>query len=364
MSSEIIVKQGQLEKEGGGALTRWQPRCFILTSSEFSWFKVDDLRTAQGSIAIGEITGTEKQLGERQGRKNVFTVSTGRKSYQLAAPSKEERDDWLLALSPATHAEYAAKAAAGSVGPAAVGKSGEDEVLRRMKEEAKKLAEQKGLQGMDQRRDTQVLIPLTPAAAGSAAKSASTSSAKSVESPSSAAGPAKKAEKTVFAVVEVFVSHGLRISGSVANQMFTMLGQGVSNDRKHLDKRGWYCDKSFNLCSVLQTFMTNGWSLYRVSQSVSFTPWDSALVPINLCVFVRGPGAEELLKPVSRSFDSVSESLPGTLQRGMTLPGGDRRGTLIKEEPGMKLLDGGEDAELQDLMKQFNIPLDLLYLKP
>ncbi|XP_062501494.1 uncharacterized protein LOC134178624 [Corticium candelabrum] len=97
---ESIIKEGNLHKEGGGAITRWQQRWFRLTSKSFSWHKSKDDTQQQGSVAVNEIVAVEKLVGERSSRQNCFSLGVAGKDkvYQLAADSKEERDAWVEVL--------------------------------------------------------------------------------------------------------------------------------------------------------------------------------------------------------------------------------------------------------------------------
>eukprot|EP00118_Oscarella_pearsei_P025665 m.308558 g.308558 ORF g.308558 m.308558 type:complete len:265 (+) comp44226_c0_seq1:68-862(+) len=101
---ENIAQEGYLEKEGGGAFSRWQKRWFRLTSRKLSWHtsKPKDHESAlqaQGSVAVAEIASVEKLVGDRAGRQNCFTLHvTGKKVYQLSAGSSEERDVWVACL--------------------------------------------------------------------------------------------------------------------------------------------------------------------------------------------------------------------------------------------------------------------------
>lgn len=356
--SDVIVKKGQMEKEGGGAITRWQLRMFILTRTQLTWFKPDDLRSAQGSVELSEITDVKRMLGDRQGRKNVLTVCIARKSYHLAAPNKEEQADWIAALHPNTQASFAAKVSGSQQATSPTSESEEDKVLAAVKAAAKQIT------GSDTDRRATVLIPIKKkedeeeAADGHAQSGSGPGGLTSPTTPSSAGA----SSATKFAVVEIFISHGLRISGPVSNQMFNMLGQGISNDKKKVDRRGWFCDQSYTVCSVIQTFINSGWVLHRLSHSTSFTPWDiNTLMPVNLAVFARGGGAKPLsmAKADARCFlNSAHPSGRGPAKA--TTPSSGAKSLAKGDSLLSSCLSPPEDAELRDLMEEFNIPLDLL----
>ncbi|XP_065192999.1 uncharacterized protein LOC135824197 [Sycon ciliatum] len=400
--SEIIVKRGQLEKEGGTGITRWQSRTFILTRTSFSWFKPDDLRSALGKLELGEIAEVKRQLGESGGKKNILTVSTQKKVYKLAAPSKEEQTEWITALHPSTQASYAAKTAAATSTQAQkepVQTTEHDEkVLAALKAAAKQMT---GSDGSD-RRST-ILLPINTESTGgegaavlspTATTGPDTPSAQKassvVTSPDGTVVPAvtspsagqadsqqqqQQASAVKYAVAEVFITHGLRISGPVTNQMFNMLGQGVPTDKKRSDPRGWYCDRSFTLCSVIQMFVTSGWTLYRLSHSTSATPWEPGLFhPINLAVFARGPGIKPLCmsESESRQFTgnaatgAAPSSRAGGLSRSGTVRASVQQRSASVRSGGAESVTGllpSEEAELRVLMEEFSIPLELLDVK-
>lgn len=95
------MKEGNLHKEGGGPLSRWQNRWFRLTSKSLSWFKSKDDTQPQGAVPCNEIVAVEKLVGERAGKHHCFSLAVAGKDkvYQLAADTKEERDSWVEALS-------------------------------------------------------------------------------------------------------------------------------------------------------------------------------------------------------------------------------------------------------------------------
>ena len=359
--SEIIVKQGQLEKEGGGAITRWQTRYFTLTRAELTWFKPEDLANAAGSIKLREITDVKRQVGERQGRKHVVTVCIAKKTYHLAAPNAEEQAEWIAALHPNSQASFASKSSgAGAAASNAPADNKADEVLAKVKAAAAQL---KG-SGESDRRAT-ILIPIKTgedqADGGGGTTTLDQTQDMGLTSPTSPSG--MSSSETKYSVVEVFITKGLRVSGPVSNQMLTMLGQGVARDQKHLDERGWYCDKHFTLCAVMQTFVTNGWVLHRLSHSTSFTPWEtSTLLPVSLVIFARGGG----IKPMSMSESDIRNFMQSSItspaaaaSKPAARPGQAGGGDLVSA-----YLTPSEEAELQLLMEEFEIPLSLLEVPP
>ena len=151
-----------------------------------------------------------------------------------------------------------------------------------------------------------------------------------------------------FATAEVFLTQGIRVSGDVNYSILESLSH--KDCKKVIDGIGWYCNATVSLAFVLNVFTTYGWRPETVYRSSAISPIGEAVHPVIRVIFCRAgpsPAHASTAEPpdCSRKIKSSSAS---ELQINV-LPSSCTK--MHKET----------DEELLSLMKDFDIPLTLLY---
>ncbi|XP_065904465.1 uncharacterized protein [Dysidea avara] len=148
---------------------------------------------------------------------------------------------------------------------------------------------------------------------------------------------------TEYAVVEIFGTQGVRVTGNVSLKILSILSGRAAPEKKRIEEKGWYCDADIPVSLVLNAFSSNGWKMEKIFPCTSVTALDHTLSSAVKIVFSLSPtlkhSANQLAVPQIRSICGSMSQLP--------LP------------PKDMLLEG-TDEELIALMKEFHIPLTLL----
>ena len=148
---------------------------------------------------------------------------------------------------------------------------------------------------------------------------------------------------TEHAVVEIFGTQGVRVTGNVSLNILSILTGRAAPEKKRIEEKGWYCDAEIPVSLVLNAFSSNGWKMERIFPCTSITTLDHTLSSAIKVVFSLSPtpkqSANQLAVPQVRPMCGSISQLP--------LP------------PKDMLLEGTDD-ELIALMKEFHIPLTLL----
>jgi hypothetical protein len=86
--------------------------------------------------------------------------------------------------------------------------------------------------------------------------------------------------------MESFVSHGLRVNGTVEATVLSKLSEGATAKQKKKDARGWFCEKYVPPTVILSTMAEHGWKL-SISYKTQGVLGDGKLYPANMMVFSR-----------------------------------------------------------------------------
>eukprot|EP01122_Echinamoeba_exundans_P001320 TRINITY_DN11399_c0_g1_i1.p1 TRINITY_DN11399_c0_g1~~TRINITY_DN11399_c0_g1_i1.p1 ORF type:complete len:456 (-),score=140.36 TRINITY_DN11399_c0_g1_i1:140-1507(-) len=112
-------KAGWLTKEGK-TFTNWKRRWFVLTDAELQYFKTQDVKKAQGSIAVKEITTVVPS--NYKNKQFCLAITTPKRIYYVVADSNADMQSWREALQAAlTKAKGGKAPAPAAAAPAAGG---------------------------------------------------------------------------------------------------------------------------------------------------------------------------------------------------------------------------------------------------
>ena len=173
-----------------------------------------------------------------------------------------------------------------------------------------------------------------------------------------------------YAAAEVYLTQGIRISGSDVNyQILSSISQRVPPEKKRRDHLGWFCDKEVPLAFVLNLFSEYGWNADKIYRSSALSPLDNGIHPAIRVIFSRQPkqGGE-----ITRNA-STKKSFGATIRGHLTNLGqltsatsgscdNSMDGPVTLASLGPDVLEGVDD-ELVELMKEFDIPLSLLQIQ-
>ena len=94
-------KEGWLQKEGGGARTKWQSRWFKLQEKSLYYYNKKDDTTPNGVIHLDEVKDVSV-VGDRSGKQHCFSMVTtkagSKKVYYLSAESDVVMSEWFSAI--------------------------------------------------------------------------------------------------------------------------------------------------------------------------------------------------------------------------------------------------------------------------
>lgn len=177
-------------------------------------------------------------------------------------------------------------------------------------------------------------------------------------------------KKLKYATVEVYLTQGIRISGSDVNyQILSTISQRVPPEKKRRDHLGWFCDKEVPLATVLNLFAEYGWNADRIYRSSALSPLDNGIHPAVKVIFSRSPKRPGEITRGAGSKKGFGASIKGHLTHlGQLASGSSSSFDNSGENPatlaslGQDVLEGTDD-ELIELMQEFDIPLSLLQLQ-
>ena len=172
---------------------------------------------------------------------------------------------------------------------------------------------------------------------------------------------------TRFVTVDVYLTEGIRVSGDVCYQILSSLSSRLSPEKKKRDHLGWFCERQVPLTSVLNLFVTYGWTPEKIYRSSASSPVDSGVHPVIRVIFTKPPDFIMGKNPaITRK--GFGESIRGHFNRGRIFENNDSGGVNAAPEQhtidtlGPDLLEGS-DNELIALMQEFDIPLSLLQIE-
>lgn len=100
-TSEPVIKEGWLQKEGGASKHKWQARWFKLQGRSLHYFTKREDSHSQGCIHLDEVLDASR-VGEHSGRPyclSLVTTKAGtKKVYYLSADSEAGLQEWFSAL--------------------------------------------------------------------------------------------------------------------------------------------------------------------------------------------------------------------------------------------------------------------------
>ena len=100
-ASELVIKEGWLQKEGGASKHKWQARWFKLQGKSLHYFTKREDSHSQGCIHLDEVLDVSK-VGEHSGRPYCFSLVTTKagtkKVYYLSAESEAGLQEWYSVL--------------------------------------------------------------------------------------------------------------------------------------------------------------------------------------------------------------------------------------------------------------------------
>eukprot|EP00732_Lithocolla_globosa_P007479 Lithocolla_globosa_v1_NODE_9602_length_688_cov_209.154818.p1 type:complete len:166 gc:universal NODE_9602_length_688_cov_209.154818:552-55(-) len=129
-----------------------------------------------------------------------------------------------------------------------------------------------------------------------------------------------------FAMVECFVTKGVRVNGHVSPKLLATLSHGLTSEKKKRDERGWYCEKHIPLCSVLNVFTSQGWKLETSYECLAIHNEKEELV--NLALFSKQLKAKPK-EPQRRQMSEATLKARGTNSGSIMLADDAEVGKLL-----------------------------------
>ena len=184
--------------------------------------------------------------------------------------------------------------------------------------------------------------------------------------------PVAVQKQLTYAAAEVYLTQGIRISGSDVNyHILASISQRVPPEKKRRDHLGWFCDKEVPLAVVLNLFSDYGWNVDKIYRSSALSPLDNGIHPAIRVIFSRSPrqGGEITRNTSSKksfgatikghftSIGQLASAANSPYDNAVEVPGPVTLASL-----GPNVLEGADD-ELIELMREFDIPLSLLQLQ-
>jgi len=97
----VVLKEGNLKKKGSSR-HNWKVRWFRLTSATLSYYKSPKISKPQGALILKEAA-----VATTDRKQWAFFVATPFKILNIWANTKEERDEWMLAIRGAIKVPFA-----------------------------------------------------------------------------------------------------------------------------------------------------------------------------------------------------------------------------------------------------------------
>ncbi|KAM9765110.1 switch-associated protein 70 [Menidia menidia] len=91
-----ILKQGYMIKKGHKR-KNWTERWFVLRPTSLSYYVGEDLTEQRGDIVLDQICCVESLL-DKDGKKCLFIIKCSDKSFEISAPDKKKRQEWIQAI--------------------------------------------------------------------------------------------------------------------------------------------------------------------------------------------------------------------------------------------------------------------------
>ena len=95
LSSQLVVKEGWMQKKGG-ILKNWSRRYFILNKQSLVYFRQEQ-DNPLGRIFLSDIVRIEKE-GIESKRDFVFLLHTKKRGICLQASSDADKEDWVRVI--------------------------------------------------------------------------------------------------------------------------------------------------------------------------------------------------------------------------------------------------------------------------
>ncbi|KAM8894347.1 switch-associated protein 70 isoform 2-T3 [Spinachia spinachia] len=91
-----VLKQGYMMKKGHKR-KNWTERWFVLRPNSLSYYVSEDLFEKKGDVILDQTCCVES-LPDKEGKKCLFIIKCTDKSFEISAPDKKKKQEWLRAI--------------------------------------------------------------------------------------------------------------------------------------------------------------------------------------------------------------------------------------------------------------------------
>uniref|UniRef100_A0A8C8DQZ2 Switch-associated protein 70 n=1 Tax=Oryzias sinensis TaxID=183150 RepID=A0A8C8DQZ2_9TELE len=91
-----VLKQGYMVKKGHKR-KNWTERWFVLRPTALSYYESEDVLDLKGEIVLDQSCCVEA-LNDKDGKKCLFIIKCSDKSFEIRAPDKKKRQEWIQAV--------------------------------------------------------------------------------------------------------------------------------------------------------------------------------------------------------------------------------------------------------------------------
>uniref|UniRef100_A0A8C7Y9Z0 Switch-associated protein 70 n=1 Tax=Oryzias sinensis TaxID=183150 RepID=A0A8C7Y9Z0_9TELE len=91
-----VLKQGYMVKKGHKR-KNWTERWFVLRPTALSYYESEDVLDLKGEIVLDQSCCVEA-LNDKDGKKCLFIIKCSDKSFEIRAPDKKKRQEWIQGL--------------------------------------------------------------------------------------------------------------------------------------------------------------------------------------------------------------------------------------------------------------------------
>ncbi|XP_029289562.1 switch-associated protein 70b isoform X2 [Cottoperca gobio] len=91
-----VLKQGYMMKKGHKR-KNWTERWFMLKPNFIHYYVGEDLAEKKGEILLDGNCGAEP-LQDKDGKKCLFLINSSHKSFEISAPDKKKKQEWIQAI--------------------------------------------------------------------------------------------------------------------------------------------------------------------------------------------------------------------------------------------------------------------------
>uniref|UniRef100_A0A3P9HL98 Switch-associated protein 70 n=1 Tax=Oryzias latipes TaxID=8090 RepID=A0A3P9HL98_ORYLA len=145
-----VLKQGYMVKKGHKR-KNWTERWFVLRPTALSYYESEDVLDLKGEIVLDQSCCVEA-LNDKDGKKCLFIIKCSDKSFEIRAPDKKKRQEWIQAVHSCIQLRRL-----GLTSPHREARRRRREVRQRQRAEEEELAERmKELQAANERKQREL----------------------------------------------------------------------------------------------------------------------------------------------------------------------------------------------------------------